>query len=159
MKSNTIASALFAAATVSGAVMKPRQANSFSVTNFTASCIPHSLLCTYEFAVITDPTSASPSGNPSPAQCSLMLQGPDYLPPVPLTGCAEVGAYSWAVDVLPDQGGLTLSVTTPQDSHTNFTGSYDVPADQLVAEQHGAVITQRYTGPSAFAVPIGTPSV
>ncbi|KAI0880673.1 uncharacterized protein GGS22DRAFT_174490 [Annulohypoxylon maeteangense] len=154
MKSNTIAAALFTASAVSGAVMKPRQANSFSVSNFTASCIPHSLLCTYEFAVITDPTTASPSGNPSPAQCSLMLQGPDYLPPVQLTGCADAGAYSWAVDVLKE-GGLTLSVTTPQDSHTNFTGSYAVPAEQLVAEQHGAVITQRYTGPSAFAVPIG----
>ncbi|KAI1455590.1 hypothetical protein F4805DRAFT_435447 [Annulohypoxylon moriforme] len=154
MMFNTITSALFAAATVSGAVMKPRQANSFTVSNFSASCIPHSLLCTYEFAVITDPTTASPSGNESPAQCSLMLQGPDYLPPVKLTGCAETGAYSWAVDLVKE-GGLTLSVTTPQDSHTNFTGSYDISADQLVAEQHGAVITQRYTGPSGFAVPVG----
>ncbi|KAI2467978.1 hypothetical protein F4781DRAFT_432819 [Annulohypoxylon bovei var. microspora] len=154
MKSNTITTALFAAATVSGAVMKPRQANSFSVSNFTASCIPHSLLCTYEFAVITNPTSASPSGNPSPAQCSLMLQGPDYLPAVNLTGCAEAGAYSWAVSLV-EGGGLSLSVTTPQDSHANFTGAYPVPADQLVAEQHGAVITQRYTGPASFAVPIG----
>ncbi|XDG04688.1 hypothetical protein ABKA04_004303 [Annulohypoxylon sp. FPYF3050] len=154
MKSTTVASALFTAATVSGAaIMKPRQANSFSVTNFTASCIPHSLLCTYEFAVITNPTSASPSGNSS-AQCSLMLQGPDYLPAVKLTGCAQTGAYSWAVDLVKE-GGLRLNVTTPLDSQTNSTGSYEVPADQLVVEQHGAAITQRYNGPNAFAVPIG----
>ncbi|OTB02731.1 hypothetical protein M426DRAFT_322331 [Hypoxylon sp. CI-4A] len=111
----------------------------------------------YEFYVITDPTSASPSGNESPAKCSLMLQGPDYLPAVNLTGCAEVGAYSWAVEV-EKEGGLQLSVTTPQDSHGNYTGVYAVPADELVAEQHGAVITQRYTGPISFAVPIGTAS-
>ncbi|KAI1091225.1 hypothetical protein F5B19DRAFT_493606 [Rostrohypoxylon terebratum] len=155
MKSITVASVLFTAASVSGAAITiPRQANSFSVTNFTASCIPHSLLCVYEFAVITNPTTASPSGNPSPAQCSLMLQGPDYLPPVQLTGCAETGAYSWAVDLVKE-GGIRLNVTTPQDSHGNFTGSYEVPADQLVVEQHGAAISQRYNGPNAFAVPIG----
>ncbi|OTA70815.1 hypothetical protein K449DRAFT_460560 [Hypoxylon sp. EC38] len=151
MKSNTLLATLFAAS-ASAAVMKPRQANSFSVSNFTASCIPHSLFCTYEFAVITDPTSASPSGNSSPAKCSLMLQGPDYLPPVNLTGC-DGGAYSWAV-TLPQAGGLELSITTAKDSHTNYTGIYDIPADQLVAEQHGAVIDQRYTGPPEFAVPI-----
>ncbi|KAI1104376.1 hypothetical protein F4804DRAFT_332390 [Jackrogersella minutella] len=154
MKSNTIIATLFTA--VSGAVMKPRVADSFTVSNFSASCIPHSLLCTYEFAVITDPTSASPSGNPSPAQCSLMLQGPDYLPAVNLTGCADVGAYSWAVDVVQD--GLQLSVTTPQDSHTNYTGVYPVTSDQLVTEQHGASVVQRYNGPPDFAVPIGTAS-
>ncbi|KAI1372618.1 hypothetical protein F4677DRAFT_432189 [Hypoxylon crocopeplum] len=155
MQPNTLLTTLFAATTVSGAALQPRQAQSFTVANFTASCIPHSVLCTYDFAVITDPTSASPSGNESPAQCSLMLQGPDFLPPVNLTGCADGAAYSWAVEV-EQEGGLQLSVTTPMDSHANYTGVYAVPADQLVAEQHGAVITQRYTGPSGFAVPIGT---
>ncbi|KAI1136292.1 hypothetical protein F5Y05DRAFT_392275 [Hypoxylon sp. FL0543] len=153
MKPNTLLATLFAAS-ASGAVMKPRYANSFSVSNFTASCIPHSLYCTYEFFVITDPASASPSGNPSPVKCSLMLQGPDILPPVNLTGC-EGGAYSWAV-TLPQAGGLELRVTTPMDSHTNYTGVYDIPKEQLVTEQHGAVIDQRYTGPAGFAVPVST---
>ncbi|KAI1404217.1 hypothetical protein F4819DRAFT_483841 [Hypoxylon fuscum] len=154
MQPNALLTTLFAVATASGAAIKARAATAFTVSNFTASCIQHSVMCTYEFAVITDPTSASPSGNESPAQCTLMLQGPDYLPPVNLTGCAEKQAYSWAVAVMKE-GGLQLNVTTPQDSHANYTGVYNVPADDLVAEQHGAVITQRYTGPSNFEVPIG----
>ncbi|KAI2778492.1 hypothetical protein F4815DRAFT_447209 [Daldinia loculata] len=147
MQLNTLLATLFAA-TASGAAIKSRYATGFTVSNFTASCIPHSVMCTYEFFAITDPASASPSGNPEPAKCSLMLQGPDYLPAVSWTGCAEEGAYSWAVDKV--EGGLKLSVTTPQDSHSNYTGVYEITSDQLVAEQNGASISQRYTGPSGF---------
>ncbi|KAI1389268.1 uncharacterized protein F4822DRAFT_194961 [Hypoxylon trugodes] len=153
MQFNTLLATLFAAATASGAAL-PRYATSFNVTGFAASCIPHSLMCNYEFSVITDPASASPSGNPDPAKCSIMLQGPDNLPAVNLTGCAEVGAYSWAV-ALAQGGGLTLSVTTPRDSHSNYTGEYGIPATELEREQHEASVIQRYTGPSTFAVPIG----
>ncbi|KAI0376879.1 hypothetical protein F5Y04DRAFT_195164 [Hypomontagnella monticulosa] len=145
------------AATASGSVLKARQANSFSVSNFSASCIPHSVMCSYAFAVITNPESTAPSGHPDPVQCGLMLQGPDYLPPVNLTGCSEGAPYSWAVAVNQDRS-LQLSVTTPHDSHSNYTGVYDLPADELVVEQHGAVMTQRYTGPAAFEVPLGQPT-
>ncbi|KAI1761972.1 hypothetical protein GGR53DRAFT_522017 [Hypoxylon sp. FL1150] len=150
MQTNAIIAALFAAATASGAALK-REATSFNVTDFSASCIPHSLLCTYEFSVITIPTSASPSGNETPAKCELMLQGPDILPAVNMTGCEGL-AYSWAVDKM--DGGLRLNVTTPQDSHTNYTGSYAIAADQLVIEQNGAVVDQRYNGSANFEVPI-----
>ncbi|KAI8964268.1 hypothetical protein F5Y11DRAFT_316507 [Daldinia sp. FL1419] len=152
MQFGTVLATLFAA-TASGAALKSRYATGFTVTNFTASCIPHSVMCTYEFYTITDPASASPSGNSDPAKCSLMLQGPDYLPAVGLTGCAEKGAYSWAVDKI--EGGLKLRVTTPQDSHGNYTGVYEITSDQLVAEQHGASISQRYTGPPGFTMALG----
>lgn len=46
MQTNAIIAALFAAATASGAVLK-REATSFNVTGFSASCIPHSVLCVY----------------------------------------------------------------------------------------------------------------
>ncbi|KAI0155435.1 hypothetical protein GGR52DRAFT_577381 [Hypoxylon sp. FL1284] len=150
MQTNAFITALFAAATVSGAAIK-RQATGFSVTGFSASCIPHSVM--YEFSVITNPTSASPSGNESPADCQLMLQGPDILPAVNTTGCTAPSAYSWAVGLA--DGGLQFNVTTPMDSHTNYTGSYSIGSDELVVEQNGAVVTQRYTGPSTFEVPIG----
>ncbi|KAI4863127.1 hypothetical protein F4820DRAFT_386451 [Hypoxylon rubiginosum] len=155
MQTNAIIAALFAAATASGAVLK-REATSFNVTGFSASCIPHSVLCVYGFNVITIPASASPSGNESPAVCQLMLQGPDLLPAVDPTGCANGGAYSWSVAL--QDGGLQLSVTTPQDSHGNYTGSYAITSDQLIIEQNGAVVDQRYTGPASFEVPIGAPS-
>ncbi|KAI2609215.1 hypothetical protein GGR54DRAFT_643705 [Hypoxylon sp. NC1633] len=153
MQPNTLLTTLFAAAAVSGAAVQRRQANAFTVSNFTASCIPHSFYCAYDFDVITDPASVSPTGNSTPVSCGLFLPGPDYLPAVGLTGC-DPAAYSWSVAVAPG-GGLQLSITTPQDSHGNYTGVYDVPADQLVAEQHGAVTTQRYIGPGDFSVPIG----
>ncbi|KAI1770609.1 hypothetical protein F4818DRAFT_254598 [Hypoxylon cercidicola] len=150
MQIHAIIAALFAA-TASGAALK-RTATSFNVTDFSASCIPHSVMCTYEFNTITIPASASPSGNESGAKCHLMLQGPDILPAVGLTGC-DGQAYSWSIDLM--DGGLLLNVTTPQDSHGNYTGSYAIVPDQLVIEQHGAVVDQRYTGPSSFEVPIG----
>ncbi|KAI6086861.1 hypothetical protein F4821DRAFT_237614 [Hypoxylon rubiginosum] len=150
MQTNAFIAALFAAATASGAALK-RGATSFNVTGFSASCIPHSVYCNYEFSVITIPTSASPSGNESPAKCQLMLQGPDILPEVAMTGCEGL-AYSWGVDKL--DGGLRLNVTTPQDSHTNYTGSYSIAPDQLVIEQNGAVVDQRYIGLPNFEVPI-----
>ncbi|KAK6951481.1 hypothetical protein Daesc_008016 [Daldinia eschscholtzii] len=120
MQINAILATLFAAS-ASGAAIKSRYATGFTVTNFTASCIPH--------------------------------KGPDYLPAVGWTGCAEKGAYSWAVDKFED--GLKLRVTTPQDSHGNYTGVYEITADQFVVEQRGASISQRYTGPSDFTMPLG----
>ncbi|KAI1467764.1 uncharacterized protein F4812DRAFT_427497 [Daldinia caldariorum] len=152
MQINAIFATLFAAS-ASGAAIKSRYATGFTVTNFSASCIPHSVMCSYEFYTITDPETASPSGNPTPAKCSLMLQGPDVLPTVGWTGCAEKGAYSWAVDKFED--GLKLRVTTPQDSHGNYTGVYEITTDQLVMEQHGASISQRYTGPAEFTMALG----
>ncbi|KAI1800110.1 hypothetical protein F4811DRAFT_557121 [Daldinia bambusicola] len=150
MQINAILATLFAAS-ASGAAIKSRYATGFTVTNFSASCIPHSVI--YEFYTITDPETASPSGNPDPAKCSLMLQGPDVLPAVAWTGCAELGAYSWSVDKYED--GLKLRVTTPQDSHGNYTGVYEITTDQLVMEQNGASISQRYTGPADFAMALG----
>ncbi|KAI2605713.1 uncharacterized protein GGS25DRAFT_497750 [Hypoxylon fragiforme] len=155
MQTTTFLTTLLAAAatTVSGAAIAPRQANAISIARFAANCIPHSVLCVYDFTAITSPTSASPSGNPDPVRCTKYLQGPDRLPDVALTGCDGL-AYAWAVSRVQG-GGLQLTVTTPRDSHTNYTGTFDIGADQLVMEQHEASVVERYTGPGEFDVAVG----
>ncbi|KAI1336528.1 hypothetical protein F5Y15DRAFT_201494 [Xylariaceae sp. FL0016] len=118
-----------------------RQASSYNVANFTASCIPHSVLCDYEFDVVA-------STDMFPTECSLLLQGDgDLLPPVELTGC-ENNAYAWSV--ASSNGTLSLTVTSSFNSRVNLTGTHLIPSSQLVLETNGASVSQRYVGPTAF---------
>ncbi|KAL7623580.1 hypothetical protein AAE478_007263 [Parahypoxylon ruwenzoriense] len=140
MQFNVLLAAIFAAASANAAAVQPRQGRGFNVSKFSASCIPHSVMCSYDFM-------AAVSGKQS-TKCSLMVHGPDYLPAVPLTGC-EDRTVSWSV--IKENKGLALTLTTP-GAQSNITGTHAITEDQLVAEQHGAVITQRYTGPADFQI-------
>ncbi|KAI0592784.1 hypothetical protein F4775DRAFT_580817 [Biscogniauxia sp. FL1348] len=148
MMFNAIIGAIFTAATVSGAALRPRQATFFNVTDFHASCIPHSLLCSYEFDVVAQSSMF-------PTSCSLMLQGPDILPTVDQTAC-ENSAYAWSVAT--SNGTLALSVTTVFNGRMNLTGTHIIPTGELIMEQNGASISQKYTGPTGFLMnTVGTP--
>ncbi|KAI1500353.1 hypothetical protein F5X99DRAFT_386840 [Biscogniauxia marginata] len=148
MKFNAIIGSIFTAVAVSGAALRPIQASFYNVTDFHASCIPHSLFCSYEFDVVAESST-------SPTNCSLMLLGPDSLPPVGQTGC-EDPAYSWSVAV--SNGTIALSVTTPLNGRMNLTGTHIVPTNQLIRVQNGASVSQRYNGPTSFTMnTVGTP--
>ncbi|KAI1860187.1 hypothetical protein JX265_010111 [Neoarthrinium moseri] len=131
------------AATASGASIPcPQDPTSYAVTKFFASCIPHSLTCSYQFIVDAATT------------CALVPVGPDYLPEVPLTGCADP-RYSWAVTRTAD-GGLDLSITTVSvvNPGVNVTGTHKIASDELEVTNHGSVQDQSYAGPQDFAVQV-----
>lgn len=116
--------------------------------------IPHSLLCNYNFTVMAS------SASQTPTVCALTLQGPDYLPEVPLQGCSGSPVYSWAVSAAPADdgdgvaGGLDLTITTALSAGvTNLTGTYLIPEGNLTVTDNGASSSQSYVGPEAFSVP------
>ncbi|KAI1079811.1 hypothetical protein F5B20DRAFT_153160 [Whalleya microplaca] len=145
MQLNAILATLAAAGAASAAAIQPRQATYYTVSNFTASCIPHSVMCSYGFDVVSESSTF-------PTNCSAFLQGPDRLPAVPATPCDNT-AYTWSATP-SDSDGLTLRVSVPFNSRTNITGIYTIPADQFVIEQNGASSSQRYTGPAEFKLPV-----
>ncbi|CAJ2503075.1 Uu.00g104690.m01.CDS01 [Anthostomella pinea] len=147
MKINAVLGSLVAAATASAAAVQrfqTKQASYFNVTDFSASCIPHSVECSYNFTVVAD-SSKSP-----PTQCGQLVQGPYFLPAVPLSGC-ENNVYAWAVATAAN-GSLGVSVTTSFNSRVNLTGTHYLSKEQLVKERNGAVVTQRYIGPKEFVM-------
>ncbi|KAI0006853.1 hypothetical protein F4779DRAFT_594822 [Xylariaceae sp. FL0662B] len=157
MQFNLILATVAAAATaVSGAAVQPRQATFYTVSNFTASCIPHSVMCSYDFDVVAESSMF-------PTNCSAFVQGPDLLPAIPPTEC-DNPAYTWSATPEGEGeqdgsgsgsgSGITLRVSTPFNARINITGIYTIPADQLVVEQNGASSSQRYTGPSEFTLPV-----
>ncbi|KAK6209414.1 hypothetical protein LQW54_006267 [Pestalotiopsis sp. IQ-011] len=127
--------AIFAAAASASAIARRNDTGSYSVTDFYASCIPHSTLCSYQFEV------------DAATNCTLLLPGPDILPAVALTGC-EDPAYSWSV-ATTDDGGLELSITTAATAG-NLTGVHDIESDELEIQNNGATSSQLYTGPLDF---------
>ncbi|RYO76109.1 hypothetical protein DL766_002447 [Monosporascus sp. MC13-8B] len=141
MKASAICSTLVAVLAL-GAAQIGRQATEYKVSAFAGSCIPHSLYYNYEFDVAT--TSALES-----THCSLMLLGPDLLPPVRPIGC-EDAAYSWSVAL--GNESLALTVMTPLGEETNLTGVHTITKDQLAMLDHGSVVIQYYKGPRNFAI-------
>ncbi|ROW03688.1 hypothetical protein VMCG_05355 [Cytospora schulzeri] len=139
------AAAIIAATAVSGATISRRQANSYSVTDFSADCIPHSVMCNYHFEVLAS------SGASSPVTCDTTVMGPDDLPAVPLTGCSST-YYSFSV-AHSNSTGLDLTITTPLGGNSNVTGTHHIDAADIVSTQSGAVTTEAYTGAKSFSVP------
>ncbi|KUI67178.1 hypothetical protein VM1G_03569 [Cytospora mali] len=138
------AAALIAATAVSGAALTKKQADSYSVTEFSANCIPHSVSCNYHFEVMAS------SGASSPVTCDVTLQGPDSLPAVPLSACSSP---SYSFSVVKAASGLDLTITTPLGASSNVTGTHHIDAADIASTQSGAVTTQSYTGSPSFTVP------
>ncbi|KAK8074408.1 hypothetical protein PG997_009071 [Apiospora hydei] len=140
------ATALALVSAASGAVIEQRQTptSEFDVTNFSASCQPHSVLCFFGFNVATMTTATS---------CGLTVQGPDLLPAVGLTGC-EDPRFSWSFGRAGKDGGAhALTVTweaTPGGG--NLTGSHLIQPAEVVLEFHGSVSDERYVGPANFVI-------
>ncbi|KAK8123244.1 hypothetical protein PG984_011914 [Apiospora sp. TS-2023a] len=142
------ATALALVSAVSGAVIEPRQtgpATEFDVTDFSASCQPHSVLCFFSFDVAAAGTTATTT-------CSATVQGPDSLPAVGLRACDDP-RFSWAFERATDGAGYGLTVdweSTPGSA--NQTGTHLIPAADVVSENHGSVTTERYVGPADFVI-------
>ncbi|KAI3329245.1 hypothetical protein HD806DRAFT_482302 [Xylariaceae sp. AK1471] len=144
MQTKALLGALFAVA-ASGAAVKPREAVLYNVSGFSALCMPHSVQCGYGFRVV--PSTDAPGSNGT--ICGNLVNGPDYLPPLPLTACFDPKfAYSVAIA----DGGLTLSVTSALDVHTNITGTHTATADQFIIQNGGTTMSQTYVGPANFTI-------
>ncbi|KAF2965284.1 hypothetical protein GQX73_g8297 [Xylaria multiplex] len=115
MQIEAIISTLFAV-TASGAAVKSRAVN-YDISGFSAFCIPHSVQCGYGFRLV--PSTDAPGSNGT--ICGNLINGPDSLPPLPLTACFENPAYAYAIAIA--DGGLTLTVTSAIDANTNATGT------------------------------------
>ncbi|KAI1130392.1 hypothetical protein F5Y10DRAFT_236016 [Nemania abortiva] len=146
MQINTILGALFAV-TASGAAVKPRDVV-YNIFGFSAFCVPHSTQCGYGFRVI--PSTAAPGSNGT--ICGDLIGGPDNLPPLPLTGCFDPADTTFAYSIAIADGGLTLTVTSPLDEHTNITGTHNAPADQFEIYNGGTTMSQTYIGPKNFTM-------
>ncbi|TRX89710.1 hypothetical protein FHL15_009460 [Xylaria flabelliformis] len=143
MQINAVVGALFAV-TASGSAVSSR-AVTYAISGFSAFCMPHSVQCGYGFRVI--PSTAAPGSNGT--ICGNLINGPDNLPPLPLTACFDP---SFAYSVAIADGGLTLTVTSALDAHTNITGSHDATADQFIIQNGGTTMSQIYVGPSNFTI-------
>ncbi|KAK7748172.1 hypothetical protein SLS53_001427 [Cytospora paraplurivora] len=138
------ATAIIAATAVSGAALEKKQADFYSVSEFSASCIPHSVLCSYSFQALAS------SGQSTPVTCETRVQGPDNLPSVPLTACSSPYT-SFAIN--RSASGLDLNITSPLGTSSNVTGTYHIASSDIVSTQSGAVTTERYTGATSFDAP------
>ncbi|KAH7014327.1 uncharacterized protein B0I36DRAFT_338561 [Microdochium trichocladiopsis] len=134
------------AAAASAATLERKQEKTKNIGEFSAACIPHSVMCSYSFTVSNDPSL--PVSN-----CEAFLAGPDRLPPVDEGKCADNSAYTWTTDRTTD-GGLDFTVSFPLNSRSNITYCATLPASDFVVDDNGSVQTERYTGPTGFAATV-----
>ncbi|KAF3012866.1 hypothetical protein G7054_g4139 [Neopestalotiopsis clavispora] len=116
----------------------------FSVSDFTASCIPHSSQCSYSFGVLQPGTMET-----TPVTCSKMLtaSGTSNLPDV-TDGTCENSSRTWTIT--RSDAGLVFTVSQQVTPSSFQTGTYTIPADELaVATQPNAQV-ESYTGPTSF---------
>lgn len=138
MQFSTSFFALAAAMTVSADVV-------FSVADFTASCIPHSSQCSYDFVAFSPGSGETAETG---VTCSALVTSDGTLPAVADGTCTN-SSRTWTI-TKPAEGGLEFTISS-QVSQTGFNvGTYDIPATDLVTETTGASTQQRYTGPDAF---------
>ncbi|KAK7755718.1 hypothetical protein SLS62_002330 [Diatrype stigma] len=126
----------------SGASLQKKQSTEIQIGAFTASCVPHSVMCNYAFEVTSDPSL-------SPSHCSAFVQGPDSLPAVANGACPDNVAYTWSIDKV-EAGGLNFKISFPFNARSNITYCHSIAADELTVDDNGSVQDQRYTGPANF---------
>ncbi|KAI0152175.1 hypersensitive response-inducing protein [Hypoxylon sp. NC0597] len=132
--------ALFAAA--SAAVISQRD-TVFSVSEFSAGCIPHSTQCLYSFNVIQPGTMETTGVNCS----ALVPSNGGLLPDVKEGTCKE---SSRTFSVVRSDAGLTLTVSQPVTPSSNQTGSHLLPKDQLAISDKPNAYVESYNGPRSF---------
>ncbi|KAI7778932.1 hypothetical protein LA080_001538 [Diaporthe eres] len=114
----------------------------FKVSDFSASCIPHSAQCVYEFGVLQ-----AGNGETTPVKCGAQVVSDGSLPEITDGTCEE---SSRTFTVTKADGGLVLTVTQPVTPSSNQSGKHTIPASELVTEQTGASSQQKYTGAASF---------
>ncbi|KAK8095166.1 uncharacterized protein PG998_014390 [Apiospora kogelbergensis] len=123
----------------------------FNVSDFTASCIPHSSMCSYSFTVI-QPSTMETVGVKCSAQAP--AEAGDTLPGLG-NGTCELSARTWKI--IRSTGGLALFVTQPISPSSTQTGVHQINNSELeiVKGQTPTGDVQAYAGPKDF--PLLTP--
>lgn len=117
----------------------------YQVTDFAASCTPHSVMCSYSFGVI-----GIGDGETIPVKCGASIVGGGHLPNV-TDGTCEESSRTFDVKREAD-GSLVLFIGQPVTPTSNEWGKYTVPADQIELETTGATQQERYVGPTSFVL-------
>ncbi|KAK8021983.1 hypothetical protein PG993_012750 [Apiospora rasikravindrae] len=139
------ATALAAAAAVSGAAVKRDQVTDFRVSSFSAECTPHSVMCHYSFDVYTPGTMETAPG----AHCSAdVLGNPDGTLPEVRDGKCENSGRTW--DMLRFGSGIIFSISTGVSPHSNTTGAYLLVNSNLKMQDEVTSIVQKYIGTPDF---------
>ncbi|KAF4336916.1 22kda glyco [Fusarium beomiforme] len=132
--------ALFSAAAVSAAYPV------FEVKDFTASCIPHSTFCDYDFKVIQPGTMETWK---TPVHCSAHVQSPNYLlPDVKHAKCGDDSSRVFSVK--RSKKGLTLYISQPVSPISDTVGKHFIPNKQLWQSKTPNAEIQAYKGPKEF---------
>ncbi|KAL1854042.1 hypothetical protein Daus18300_011540 [Diaporthe australafricana] len=117
----------------------------FKASEFTAGCIPHSAMCSYNFGIIQ-----AGNGETTPVQCKALVQGTDGSLPEVTDGQGTCEESSRTFTVAKTDAGLVLTVSQPVTPSSNQTGSHTVVASELEFQQTGASSQQSYTGAKEF---------
>ncbi|KAI0828436.1 hypersensitive response-inducing protein [Hypoxylon sp. FL0890] len=134
--------ALFAVA-AAGAASK--RDTVFSVSDFSASCIPHSTQCSYSFTVLQTGTMETTG-----VSCSATVSGNGGLLPDVKDGTCKDSARTWTV--VKGSDGLTLTVSQQISPSSTQSGSHLIPNDQLATSDEPNASVQKYTGPTSFSL-------
>ncbi|KAI0006254.1 hypothetical protein F4779DRAFT_29978 [Xylariaceae sp. FL0662B] len=136
-------SAVLFAAAASAAAINKREAV-FKVSDFSASCIPHSSQCQYSFGVLQPGTMET-----TPVKCSAMLTSNNSLPDVP-EGQGKCENSSRTFTVKRSAEGLTLTVKQPVTPSSDQSGSHLIPKDQIVSGTQPNAQVESYQGEPNF---------
>ncbi|ENH66966.1 hypothetical protein FOC1_g10004597, partial [Fusarium oxysporum f. sp. cubense race 1] len=117
----------------------------YEVKDFTASCVPHSTFCNYEFKVIQ---SGSMETWKTPVHCSAHVQSANYL--LPDVKDAKCKDSSRTFSVKRSKKGLTFSVSQPVSPISNTAGKHFIPNKQLWQSKEPNAEIQAYKGPKDF---------
>ncbi|KAF5625603.1 22kda glycoprotein [Fusarium sp. NRRL 52700] len=130
--------ALLSAAAVSGFEV-------YEVKDFTASCVPHSTFCNYEFKVIQSGTMENWK---TPVHCSAHVQSKNYLlPDVEDADCKD-SARSFSIK--RSKKGLKFTISEPVSVISDTVGEHFIPNKQLWQSKEPNAEIQVYKGPKDF---------
>ncbi|KAJ4418482.1 hypothetical protein N0V82_005562 [Gnomoniopsis sp. IMI 355080] len=117
----------------------------FSVSGFSASCVPHSSQCIYDFTLFAPGSGETAATG---VDCTKSVTSDGTLPAVTDGTCTD-SSRTFTVTKNAD-GGLTLTASQPITPSSDQSGSYTIPASDLTTSTTGASTQQAYTGPAAF---------
>lgn len=137
------------AASASAAAIKRQESPVFDVTDFQASCVPHSTQCNYSFKV-KQHASMETEGVSCSAQVT--ADGLNRLPAV-TDGTCEGSSRTWTiVKSVSEPVNLALFVNQPVTPSSNTTGVHTIEADELAitTPENPIGAVQYYKGPASF---------
>ncbi|GJC89283.1 hypothetical protein ColLi_12121 [Colletotrichum liriopes] len=129
--------AVLSSAAVAAAAAISKRDVTFSVSDFSAGCIPHSTQCLISFTVI-QPGTMETTGVECRTLVSAIPGG--TLPDVKEAGCT---LSSRTFDLVRSPEGITLTVSQP-------TGSHLLPSSDFKISDEPNAVVESYTGPTAF---------